>query len=489
VLHTTRRRARSTRGAPTLPRPKPVALVLSSAALVASMSAPAGAVAPSAPIDLQPATATAAQVDVGTATAQQIDGFGFSEAFGQVTNLQRMAASVQEAVVNLLFDPVSGAGLDIVRFGLGGAGDTSDQLWLGQQALHFGVHTFYADVWSAPAAMKTNGSQDNGGHLCGLPGEKCAHGDFRPAFARWLASAARTFAQERLPLEAIDFVNEPENAARYPSMLMTPAQAVNFVPYLGRALKAEGLGTTIACCDAEGWANSAGFAGAQAFTGALLSSPQAARYVGLIAAHGYTSPPVFPLTSQRPVWETEWSNYGPQFQAWDPAWDDTTDASGLAWANNIYLALTQADVNAFLFWWGTTTYAENGDNEGLIMLGTPSGGTTTYKPSGRLWAFAAFSRFVRPGSVRLATTTSGPGLSVAAFRDASKTVVVVINNGTSTEGAVVHLPASFSAGTVTAYLTDAHHNGTAEAPVRVNRSQFGTRIPSRAVVSFVASEP
>jgi glucuronoarabinoxylan endo-1,4-beta-xylanase len=462
-------------------------------------------------------SAGSAQVRVGTTTYQRVDGFGFADAFGQVGNLEAMPASVQSAVTNLLFSPTTGAGLDIVRFGLGasaaggGAGNLSDQEWLGQQAEKYGVHTFYGDAWSAPGELKTNGSQDNGGYLCGVPGESCAAGDFRQAYADYLAAEAAAFAQAGMPLLAVDFVNEPEIGPGYASMLMTPAQAADFVPHLGRALQAAGLSTTVACCDAEGWANSTGFDGAQAYTEAVLSNPQSARYVGLITSHGYTSAPTFPLTNERPVWETEWST----FESWDPAWNDGTDASGLSWADRIYTALTSADVNAFLYWWGTTTYKENGDNEGLVILGTPTDTTAdSYQASGRLWAFAAFSRFVRPGAVRLETTTSAgsggspSGLDAVAFfvpdhpaptppvgpagtaspppaPRSGHYVVVAVNNGTSSQEVQVSLPMDNFSGSAQPYLTDSNDNGAAQRPIAVSSGSFSATVPAGSVVSFV----
>ena len=55
-----------------------------------------------------------------------------------------------------------------------------------------------------------------------------------------------------------------------------------------------------------------------------------------------------------------------------------------------------AGLNAFLYWWGSTTPSENGDNEGLIQINGSS-----VIPSGRLWAFANYSRYVHPGAVRI----------------------------------------------------------------------------------------
>lgn len=72
----------------------------------------------------------------------------------------------------------------------------------------------------------------------------------------------------------------------------------------------------------------------------------------MFTSHGYTAAPASPLGGwSKPAWETEWST----FEGWDPAWDDGTDASGMTWAQHIYQGLTGANLNAFLYWWGSTT--------------------------------------------------------------------------------------------------------------------------------------
>jgi glucuronoarabinoxylan endo-1,4-beta-xylanase len=440
------------------------------AAWVTAALAPAAALAGAASAVSDHDASDGANVVVSDQQAQSIDGFGFSEAFGQVQNIQALSQTDQQAVARLLFSPSSGAGLNIVRFGLGGAGSPDDQLWLGREALHYGVHNFYADSWSAPAEMKTNGSQDNGGYLCGVPGESCASGDHRQAYADLLAAQASEFARRGLPLRAMGFVNEPDFTAPYASMLMTPEQAADFAPYLGAALRAQGLATRVACCDAEGWQDAAQFAQT------VLASPDSARSVGLITGHGYTAAPTFPLTSERPVWETEWAT----FQPWDPAWDDGSTASGLSWANNIFNALTSADVNGFLYWWGASTSGEGGvDNEGLINI---SGGT--YQPSGRLWAFAGFSRFIAPGAVRLETTSAVNGLLTVAFHGSGGTVLVVINNNDQAVPMSARLDGVPSDGHATPYVTDANETVAAQAPVPVSGGRLESSVPARSMVTY-----
>jgi O-glycosyl hydrolase len=315
-------------------------------------------------------------------------------------------------------------------------------LWLGHLAEEFGVHQFYADAWTAPAQFKTNDSLDNGGYLCGVPGETCASGDARPGYAAYLAGQAKGFAASGIPLEAVDFVNEPEIGPAYASMYMTPAQAANFVPYLGRALQAAHLPTRVACCDAEGWLDdpAAGFDGGQAYTNAVLSDPAAARYVSVITAHGYTAPPSVPLTTQRPVWESEWGDFG----TWNPAWDGGTSGDGFTWAADILSAFTHGDVSAFFYWWGASASTAN---SGLIQV---QGSAVNL--SKRYWAFAAFGRFIRPGAVRPGATSTDSGLEVSAFRNRDGSRVTKILNAGTTDQPVTLRGAG--GGHVSAYVTN-----------------------------------
>jgi len=392
------------------------------AATLASVAAVAGTTTPGT---ASAATATPASVTVRPSQAQQvIDGFGFAEAFREPV-ITALPEAEQQELGGLLFSPRAGAGFSIVRFGLGGAtdpgdpisgpGDAAEQVWLGHLAEEFGVHQFYADAWSAPAQFKTNGSLDNGGDLCGVPGAAtCPQGDQRRAYADYLAGQASQFAAAGIPLQAVDFINEPEIGPDYASMQLTPAQAANFVPYLGRALAAAHLSTRVACCDNEGWGTAA------QYVQAVLGDPASARYVGLITSHGYTAAPTAALTARRPVWESEWAN----FSAWDPAWDDGTAGDGLTWADAIQAALTSGDVNGFFYWWGASASTAN---SGLIQVLGP-----TINLSKRYWAFAAFGRYIRPGAVRISASSPDSDLAVSAFRNRDGSVAIeILNTGTA----------------------------------------------------------
>jgi len=144
--------------------------------------------------------------------------------------------------------------------------------------------------------------------------------------------------------------------------------------------------------------------------------------------------------------------------------------------------LTTANLSAFLYWWGSSTPAIVGDNESLIQI---NGSTVT--ASGRLWAFANYSRFVRPGAVRIAATTSDSDLDLTAFKNTNGSVAVVaLNTATSP------VSASFSlAGTgipngakVTPYLTDASKDTAKQKKVKVAGGEFSATLPARSLVTY-----
>src|SRR5215469_15658040 len=206
-------------------------------------------------------------------------------------------------------------------------------------------------------------------------------------------------------------------------------------------MASSGLSTKVECCATEGWDY------AQQYAAAIEADPTALADTSVFTSHGYTAAPTSPLSGwSKPAWETEWST----FESWDPAWDDGTDASGLTWAQHVFAGLDAANLNAFLYWWGSTTPSENGDNEGLVLI---NGSTVT--AAGRLWALGQFSRFVRPGAVRIGASSSDGNLTLDAFKNSDGTIsVVVLNTGTSSDTVSYSLSGTSTpnGATVTPYL-------------------------------------
>jgi glucuronoarabinoxylan endo-1,4-beta-xylanase len=470
--------------------------LLTTAAVAGVLALGAGALVAGA----APAAAADTATINGATTYQTITGFGASEAFGEAQTVMNASPAVQQQALGLLYSPASGAGLTILRNWISADSGTTiepnnpgspaatptylpmsqtsqdaGQLWFAQQIkADYGVSNVFADAWTAPAFMKTNGATSGGGAVCGTPGATCSSGDWRQAYANYLVQYAKDYAAAGVPLSYIGPENEANLSTSYDSMQMSPSQTANFLDVLGPALASSGLSTKMECCATEGWDY------AQQYAAAIESDPTALADTAAFTSHGYTAAPTTPLSGwSKPAFQTEWST----FETWDPAWDDGTDASGMTWAQHIYQGLTGANLNAFLYWWGSTTPSENGDNEGLIQING-----STVAGSGRLWAFANYSRYIHPGAVRIAATSSNGGVDISAFKNTDGTVAIVaLNTQTSADPITYSLSGTGTpnGATVTPYLTNASSDVAAQAATSVSGGSFTASVPARSLVTYV----
>ncbi|WDZ82129.1 glycoside hydrolase family 30 protein [Micromonospora cathayae] len=398
-------------------------------------------------------------------THQSIDGFGYSIAFQRSSLVHNLSERKREEVLDLLLDSRTGAAPSILRLGIGSSASTEydkmlsiqptdpggptapptyrwdgwdgGQVWYTKEARKRGIDRFYADAWSAPGYMKDNGDENNGGSLCGVPGVSCAGGDWREAYARYLVQYTRFYRQEGIRIDELGFTNEPDWTAPYASMRFTPAQAADFVKVLGPVARAAGV--KVACCDSFGWQQSA------AYAQAIESDPQARRYLDLFTGHGYASPADRQLPTTAPTWMSEWAPSSVT-DGWNEAWDSGRGTDGLAVAERIHDTLALADSSAFVFWLGSS----RGATAALVQVDDAN---DSYRVSSRLYAFAAYSRFVRPGAVRIGVDSTREGLKVSAYRNADGTEVVQIINTTDTA-----VTTSVDLRRPTAYRTDSTHN-------------------------------
>lgn len=442
---------------------------------------------------------------------QQVDGFGFSEAFQRARDIygkDGLSPENRTRVLDLLFSDTRGAGLTIVRNGIGSSNSSikdfmnsiepfspgspsalphyvwdrndSGQVWLSHEAASYGVNTFYADAWSAPGYMKTNDDDSNGGYLCGVSNTSCASGDWKQAYANYLVQYIRFYQQVGIKVTHLGFLNEPQEDVTYASMLSDGTQAADFIKVLAPTVKAAGLDVKLTCCDGVGWEEQRAM-----LPGLQAGGPEhsAESYLSVITAHGYNSPPTTPLETSLPVWMTEWADLNDNCTA---AWyENGAPGEGLTWANRIQDAFTRSNVSAFLHWIG----AENGtSNSPLINLNGDS-----YVVSKRLWAFGQFSRFVRPGAVRIDAASSDPLVTVSAFQNKENGVVAtqVINNADTDYEVEVDLTGHGGlVSVVQPYLTNNEHDLEASSPIITlalgAATKFTSIVPARSLVSFVS---
>ena len=140
-------------------------------------------------------------------------------------------------------------------------------------------------------------------------------------------------------------------------------------------------------------------------------------------------------------------------------------------------AFINSDTSGYLHW----RCAQNTTGDGaLIRLQYDE-----YFVSARLWAFASYFRFARPGSVRVDAQSSAPDeVYVSAYVNKNGSVAIPVINA-------AHFPYDLdidlmgtNVSTVTAYLTNNGHNVTMVGTGRVNGSTFSTRIEPRAMKTY-----
>lgn len=429
---------------------------------------------------------------------QSIDGLGFAQAFQRTTLIRALPAADQRAVLDLLLDRRTGAGASILRIGIGSStdevydhmktiepvdpggpaakpdyvwdGEDGGQVWFAQQAQRYGVRRIVADAWSAPGFMKTNGTDIQGGELCGVPGIACASGDWRQAYANYLVRFVRFYRQEGVRITDLGFTNEPDWTASYASMRFTPEQAVDMVKVLGPTLRRSGTGARLICCDSFGWHQAA------EYSAAIEADPVADRYVTTHTGHVYASPADTPLPTDNPTWMTEWN---PSGNTWNESWDDGSGWAGISLAENIHQAFAEGGAHAYVYWVGTSL----GATRAFIQIADARDG---YRVSKRLWAFAAYSRFIRPSAHRVPVRIADAAIKATAFRNADGSMVVeLLNTGTAA------VSTTFATDTAirrqTTYLTDETHSVAQVGATAKLHGAHSVRVelPPRALTTLV----
>ncbi len=371
-------------------------------------------------------------------TFQTVDGFGFALTGGSAWLIQQMSPVAREALLkNLFADDGNNIGTSYLRISIGSsdlndhaysyddvpAGQTDPKLKkfdLGQDlhtvipvlkqilAINPGIKIL-GSPWSAPAWMKTNDST-RGGSL---------KPEFYEAYANYFVKYIRAMKKYGIRIDAITVQNEPLYPGNNPSMLMYASQQDVFIKnYLGPAFKKAKIDTKIILYDHN--------ADRPDYPIQILNDPEARKYVDGSAFHLYggriqAMSDVHNAYPDKNLYFTElWVGAPGNF------------------AKDISFHINQLIIGAMRNWsknvieWNLasspdyTPHTPGGCN---ICLGgiTLQGDSVTRNPGYYIVAHAA--KFVRPGSVRIASNRV-LGLNDVAFKTPSgKIVLIVINNG------------------------------------------------------------
>lgn len=141
-------------------------------------------------------------------------------------------------------------------------------------------------------------------------------------------------------------------------------------------------------------------------------------------------------------------------------------------------AFVNSDTSGYTHWW----CAQNTTNDNaLIRLDHDN-----YYVSGRLWAFASYFRFARPGSVRIEATSNVENVYISAFVNTNGTVAIPVINAAHFPYELTIDLTGINATMAEAYLTDNDHNVTMVGQIEVNGTIQAT-IEPRAMKTFFLS--
>lgn len=276
-------------------------------------------------------------------------------------------------------------------------------------------------------------------------------------------------------------------------MLSSGTQAADFIKVLYPELKAANMSNVaIACCDSEGW-----------FVCTSPSEPKLKRHrhdqvgmtaqlrtagvepmIGIITSHTYTSNFNGPIKTTAKVWQTEYSDLN---GGWTTAWYSSGGSGdGQTWASAVHNALVNANCSGYLYWVATQG---GSTNEKLIQTSA-----TDYTVSKRLWAMAQFSRFIRPGAVRVGVTGSASGLSTSAFVNADSApvyagalVVPCLNTGSASQSVTLNLK-GYNGTAVSAWVTSQSQEMVNMAATLGTDGTVTATVPGRSFVTFLITK-
>lgn len=305
------------------------------------------------------------------------------------------------------------------------APDREETLPILKQALTINPRlTVMASPWSAPAWMKTSSS--------------LIKGTLRPEayslFAEYFRKFIEAYAAEGVPVHLISLQNEPHfEPDNYPGMRLTPAQRALLVrEHFGPLFARVGIKTQILDWD-HNWdePNS---------PLAVLADSGARRFVAGVAWHCYggevsAQSTVHDKYPDKDTYFTECSG-----GEWAPKFADN-----LVWnVRTLIIGATRNWARGVLMW-NLALDEKHGphtggcaDCRGVVTINSTDGSIVRNE---EYYAFAHASRFVRPGAVRVASSSGVEGIESVAFQNADdgSIALIVVNTNATEKAFAVHV--------------------------------------------------
>ena len=353
-----------------------------------------------------------------TRKLQSVDGFGFALTGGSAELMMKMSPIERNKLIHELFETdENNIGISYIRLSIGASDLNSfvfsyDDLPDGQTDLplaRFDLFQDYKDVipvmkeilainphlkilaspWSAPKWMKTNNNV-RGGSL---------KPEFYSVYAQYFVKYIQAMKQQGITIDAVTVQNEPLNSNNTPSMPMLPNEQKEFIKNnLGPAFQATGIQTKIILFDHN--------LDRIDYPLTTLRDPEAAKFVDGTGFHHYGGDmsAMSVMHNARPDKNLYFTEQMVVEKPGNPTIDIAAQVKRLIigatqnWSKNVILWNLAADPL-------NDPHTDNGGCpmcQGAVTLdGDKVSRNLAY------YVIAHASKLVRPGSVRIASTTKG----------------------------------------------------------------------------------
>jgi glucosylceramidase len=276
----------------------------------------------------------------------------------------------------------------------------------------------FGSPWSAPAWMKTNNNMNNGGNLKG-------DANTQNAWALYFVKYVQAYKAQGVPIWGITIQNEPQAVQTWPSMIFTDVTEHDFLKnYLGPKLAANALGPdklAVMFWDHNKdvmvqWANT------------FYNDPVTSAMVWGEAIHWYSGDnfnnvlSVYNSHKGKHILATEQCITGGPHPG--------EYASAESYAHDIFGDLLNGcegwvDWNLALNTQGGPNVSSNWCSAGILV----NTGAHTFSLNPLYYYMVQFSKYCRPGAVRIGATASGTNApEVMAFKNPDNSIVVIAHN-------------------------------------------------------------
>lgn len=408
--------------------------------------------------------------------------------------------------MELLYSQDNGIGMQIYRYNLGAGTGTGEKngtfenywrsgqsfiddngnidytldanaLWCLNRAIELGVKDVVFFSNSAPDTMTLNGKPH--GDVSKKKKTNLSPDNYQE-FADYVLDAVEYFLSKGVPITEISPINEPQWKWQggQEGCHFEPDEMVALYKVFYNEMEKRGLldKVSLGMFESGQWGGS----DFKKWFKAIMEDETLSKYITTVQSHSYNS------SEEDKAKTAQWldKNY-PDLKRSCTEWTEMENLgkdigmdSALDMANMICTDLTTLDAVSWSYWIAVSCYDWR---DGLIYVDTDSHEYTVTK---RLYEYGNFTKFIKPGYVRVESTLEGDDVKAVTFENGDELVTVVVNSSLSYKDMAINAE-GYTVSEL--HLTD-ETNNLKKLNTEKYLTESGVNLPPRSVMTIVMSK-